>query len=59
MLDSTLARNHKVVQFGVGCGAGEESELEKKDRFRKDRRQRIVIQASFWMELDGKEALTQ
>lgn len=53
--DATLAPNRKVVQFFTG----DESQAERKSRFQIDRRQRIIIQASFWMELDGKEALTQ
>lgn len=59
MPDITLAPNRKVVRFPSGDGIGEEGERERKARFRKDRRQRMVIQASFWNGLDGLEVLAQ
>ncbi|KJZ68432.1 hypothetical protein HIM_12176 [Hirsutella minnesotensis 3608] len=56
MPDATLAPNRKVVRFDELDG---ESERGRTRRFREDRQQRMVIQSSFWNELDGLEAMTQ
>lgn len=59
MPDATLAPNRKVVRFTSGSSIGNETERERKLRFRNDRRQRMTIQAAFWNGLDGLEAMTE
>ncbi|KAH8662635.1 hypothetical protein BGZ61DRAFT_462910 [Ilyonectria robusta] len=57
--DATLAPNRKVVQFAAGDGDGDEGVVERRRRFERDRRRRMIIQSAFWNGLDGIEAMTE
>ncbi|KAH6973282.1 hypothetical protein EDB80DRAFT_743065 [Ilyonectria destructans] len=59
--DATLAPNRKVVQFaaGDGDGDGDEGVVERRRRFERDCRRRMIIQSAFWNGLDGIEAMTE